>query len=368
MTGSPILLAAGGTGGHLFPAFAVAEELARRGYDIDLITDMRGDRYGMGFPAREVYQVPAATLAGRTPGAVATTGTTLLKGLRGALDVLSQVKPAMVAGFGGYPTLAPVFAAKLKRRPILIQEQNAVMGRANRLLAPLAGAVSLAFADTKGVPKRAQRKTQVTGIPVRDAVLECRDRPYWPLRSDGPLALLIFGGSQGARFFSDIVPPALTGLPEAVRQRLVVMQQAREEDVERVRAAYEEFGITAEVASFFADLPERMAHAHLVIARAGASTVAELTAIGRPAILVPLPHALDNDQLENATRVQEAGGAWCIAQAELSPDRLMAEISAFCETPQRLVDAAQAARDLGKPDAVDHLADLIEALARRGLR
>lgn len=358
-----IMLAAGGTGGHLFPAFALSEELDRRGYEVDLITDMRGDRYGMGFPAREVHRVPAATLRSRTPWALAGTALTLLRGVVASYGVLRRVRPQVVLGFGGYPTVPPLLAARLRRIPTALHEQNAVMGRANRLLATRVSAVALSFDKTKLLDQSAAGKAHVTGTPVRDAVIDWSARRYRPPATDGRVALLVFGGSQGARFFSDTMPEALGRLPAELRARLAVVQQCREEDIERVRDAYAASGIEAELATFFSNLPERIASSHLVVARAGASTLTELAVIGRPSILVPLPHALDNDQLENATRLGEAGGAWCIRQADLTPERLAKELGRLFGEPDLLARAAEAARACGKPNAVVLLADLIEELA-----
>lgn len=366
MSKKTILLAAGGTGGHLFPAFAVAEELIRRGHDVDLITDQRGDRYGTGFPAREIHQVPAATLRKRSLGGVASTGWTLSRGVLASLRVFKKIRPAVLAGFGGYPTIPPIVAARLRRVPVLLQEQNAVMGRANRLLARVASRIALTFEPTKGLPAAASGRAVLTGTPVRNAVIDWSARPYRDPGAEGLLELLVFGGSQGARFFSDTVPDALVRLPEDIRSRISVVQQAREEDLARVEAAYRDAGIKAEVATFFQNLPERMAAAHLVVARSGASTVAELAIMGRPAILVPLPHALDNDQLENATRAEANGAAWCKVQSDLSASRMAVEIEELFRDPGRLSSAAEAAKSMGRPDAVVRLADLIEELADRG--
>ncbi len=310
-----VLLAAGGTGGHLFPAFALAEELGRRGIAVDLVTDMRGDRYGTGFPARQIYQVPSATPGSKkNPVALARTGVTLARGIMAARKLLRDLKPAAVMGFGGYPTIPPLVAAGMLGVPSALHEQNAVLGRANRLLAKRADALALSFAKTKHAGWSA--RGQVTAYGQSGA--RCRHIGFGRALSDagrwGPIRLLVFGGSQGARYFSDAVPPALAALPAEIRQRLQVVQQAREEDVVRVKAALKDAGIEADVAPFFKDLPQRMAQSHLVIARAGASSVAELAAIGRPSILVPLPHSLDSDQLENATNLAESGASWCIEQ------------------------------------------------------
>lgn len=358
-----VMIAAGGTGGHLFPAFALTEELKRRGFEVDLVTDARADQYGVDFPGRDVHQVPSATLRGRSPFALAKLAATLLRGIWRARTLIKETNPCVIVGFGGYPTVPPLLAAWLAGVPSLIHDANAVMGRANRLLARFASVIALTFKKTKYLKVGDQSKTRIVGMPVRDAVLE-EVTPYRTRSGAEAFSLLVFGGSQGARIFADIVPAALAGLPQAHRARLKLVQQVREEDMQRVDAAYAEAGIDAELATFFSDLPRRMANAHLVIGRSGASTVAELTILGRPAILVPLPHAIDNDQLENATRLQEDGGAWCIEQAEFTPERLRNEIMHLADSPDVITRAAKAVRNLGEPRAVARLADVIEELAR----
>ncbi|MCU0953559.1 MAG: undecaprenyldiphospho-muramoylpentapeptide beta-N-acetylglucosaminyltransferase [Hyphomicrobium sp.] len=358
-----VMLAAGGTGGHLFPAFALAEELGRRGFTVDLMTDMRGDRYGTGFPARAVHQVPSATLASKSPVAVARTGMTLARGILAARKIMKEVKPAVVVGFGGYPSFPPLLAARHLAIPTMLHEQNAVLGRANKMLARRVDAIATSFETTKFLDGPLLAKSRFTGNPVRGIVVQAASAPYPLLAPDGPFNLLVFGGSQGARYFSDAIPPALSLLPASLKARLTVVQQAREEDVIRVREAYAASGISAEIATFFKDLPARMAASHLVIGRAGASSVAELTVIGRPSILVPLPHSLDNDQLQNATRLAESGGGWCIEQRTLSPERLSAEIARLMEGGAELREAADCAKKLGRPDAVARLATLVEELA-----
>jgi len=362
-TQRPVLLAAGGTGGHLFPAFALAEELTRRGRLVDLVTDERGDRYGTSFPGRAIHQVPSATFASKSPIAMAGTVATLGRGILRARTLLGRLKPLVVVGFGGYPTFPPLVAARLAHIPTIIHEQNAIMGRANRMLVRRVTALAASWEATKKVPGDATGKVRVTGNPVRDTVIAAASRPYPALGQQAAFGLVVFGGSQGARYFSDTVPPALLTLPEAQRSRLCITQQCREEDLERVRATYNQAGITADLAPFFKDLPERMAAAHLVIARAGASSVAELAVLGRPSILVPLPHSLDNDQLINAQRLAEVGGAWCMEQKDLTPMRLGIEIAALIDSPERLGAAAAAAKSVGKPQAVRLLADLVEQLA-----
>lgn len=362
------MLAAGGTGGHLFPAYALAEELNRRAIAVDLVTDMRGDRYGTGFPARNVYQVPSATLAGKSPLAMTRTAIALSRGVGAAYTLIGRVRPEAVVGFGGYPSFPPIVAAKLRGIATALHEQNAVLGRANRMLAKRVTAIATSFERVKLLDGELASKARFTGNPVRDVVRAAAGRAYETPAANGPLRLVVFGGSQGARFFSDAVPPALAALPAALRARISVVQQCREEDLERVRGAYAQAGIGAELAAFFRNLPELMARSHLVIARAGASSVAELTVIGRPSILVPLPHALDNDQLNNATRLAESGAAWCIEQKDLSPERLANEIEALANEAHRLHAAAEAARRLGAPDAVERLADLVEELMGRAAK
>jgi UDP-N-acetylglucosamine--N-acetylmuramyl-(pentapeptide) pyrophosphoryl-undecaprenol N-acetylglucosamine transferase len=358
-----VMLAAGGTGGHLFPAFALAEELQQRGIAVDLITDMRGDRYGSGFPARNVYKVPAATLAGRSPIDAAKTALALARGTKAAHKILGQVRPAVIVGFGGYPTFPPLMAARMRGIPTLLHEQNAVLGRANRMLAKRVTGIATSFERTKYLDGHLVAKARFTGNPVRQSVIAASTLPYVEPSATGEFRILVFGGSQGARYFSEMVPPALACLPADIKRRLRVTQQAREEDLAQVRAAYAANGVAADVETFFKDLPDRMALAHLVAGRAGASTVAELTVIGRPSILVPLPHALDNDQLNNAQHLAESGGGWCIEQKNLSPERFAAEIQRLAGAPHTLAAAAEAAKRSGRPDAVARLADLTLELA-----
>ena len=364
MSSPSVLLAAGGTGGHLFPAASLGQELQRRGYIVELATDIRAEKFGGDFPARTVHRIPSATLTSNSPIAVAATFTRLGIGYAGALRMLLRMKPAAVIGFGGYPTLPPIIAARTLRIPTAIHEQNAVMGRANRLLSRFVDRIGLSLMPTKLLGAEAQAKARLTGIPVRDAVLKFRDTPYAAPDVSSRLLLLVFGGSQGARFFSEALPPALLRLPDDMRGRLTVVQQAREEDLAGLRDAYANAEIAAHLAPFFRDLPERIATAQLVIARAGASTVAELTAIGRPCLLVPLPHALDNDQLENATRLQEVGGGWCVRQSELSTERLAALLQDLFSSPARLADAAKKAHAMATVDAVKRLADLVDELVK----
>ncbi len=359
------MLAAGGTGGHLFPAFALAEELRRRGWPVDLITDMRGDRYGSGFPARTVYKVPSATLAGKSPVAMARTALTLGRGVLAARKILREVRPAAVIGFGGYPTFPPLLAARQLGIPTALHEQNAVLGRANRMLAKRVDVIATSFETVKMLGGALTAKARFTGNPVRDVVIAAAAMPYPELDANSSFNLLVFGGSQGARYFSETLPSALAALPARERQRLRVVHQARDEDMSQVKAAYAAASIAADVAPFFADLPARMAASHLVVARAGASSVAELAVIGRPSILVPLPHSLDNDQLQNANRLADAGGAWCLEQKDGTAQRFTSDVARLMASPADLQSAALKAKTQGRPDAVVQLTALVEGLAKR---
>jgi UDP-N-acetylglucosamine--N-acetylmuramyl-(pentapeptide) pyrophosphoryl-undecaprenol N-acetylglucosamine transferase len=362
--GSPlVLLAAGGTGGHLFPAEALAQVLASRGVTVELATDERAERYGQKFPARHIHLVTSATVRGRDPLSLARTAGMLGIGMVQAWRLLGRIGPSAVVGFGGYPTVPPVLAATLRRIPTLIHEQNAVMGRANRLLAPRVDAIASSFAGVLDRAPRLAAKATRTGNPVRPAVIAAAAAPYVAPGTTGTLRLLAFGGSQGARIMADIVPAAVERLEPLLQLRLAIVQQAREEDVARVKEIYARGKVSAEVAPFFGDLPARIAAAHLVVARSGASTVAELAAIGRPAILVPLPHALDQDQSANAGVLERAGGAIVLRQDDFTPARLAAEISALASAPQKLVAMAAGARSQGALDAAERLADLVVRVA-----
>jgi UDP-N-acetylglucosamine--N-acetylmuramyl-(pentapeptide) pyrophosphoryl-undecaprenol N-acetylglucosamine transferase len=362
--GAPlILLAAGGTGGHLFPAEALAEVLKRRGIAVDLATDDRAERYGKTFPARRIHVIASETVRGRNPVALARTLAMLGFGTMQAWRLFGRIEPSAVVGFGGYPTVPPVLAATLRGIPTVIHEQNAVMGRANRFLAHRVETIATSFAGVLDGEPKLNAKAAYTGNPVRPAVTAAAATPYAAPPAAGPIRLVVFGGSQGARIMADIVPAAVERLEPQLRLRLAVVQQARAEDLARVEDIYARAKVAAEVAPFFVDLPARIAASHLVVARSGASTVAELAAIGRPAILVPLPHALDQDQSANAGVLERAGGALRLPQDEFTPDRLAAEISALASAPQKLVAMAAAARSQGAIDAADRLADVVVRVA-----
>jgi UDP-N-acetylglucosamine--N-acetylmuramyl-(pentapeptide) pyrophosphoryl-undecaprenol N-acetylglucosamine transferase len=357
-----VLLAAGGTGGHLFPAEALAEALGRRGVTVDLATDERATRYGHDFPARATHVIPSATIRGRDPVSMAKTLGALGFGTAKAWTLLGRIKPAAVVGFGGYPTLPPVFAATLRRIPTVIHDANAVMGRANKLLAPRVTAIATSFPGLSLTAPLAAKAT-TTGNPVRPMVLAAAAQAYAAAVPAEALNLLVTGGSQGARVMADIVPSAIAQLGEDLRARLIVVQQARGEDEARVREAYARIGAKAEVAPFFADLPARIAASHLIVSRSGASTVAELAAIGRPSILVPLPNALDQDQLANANVLANAGGAVVLKQDDFTPERLAAEITALAADPGKLATMAAGAKSAGVLDAAERLADLVLRVA-----
>jgi UDP-N-acetylglucosamine--N-acetylmuramyl-(pentapeptide) pyrophosphoryl-undecaprenol N-acetylglucosamine transferase len=358
---APVLVAAGGTGGHLFPAEALAAALGRRGVPVHLVTDRRAERYGAAFSEQTIHVVASATVASRNPIALAKTAATLARGYFQARTLLARLKPAAVVGFGGYPTVPPLLAAAWAGVPSVIHDANAVIGRANRFLAPRVAAIAISFPDVFRERPDLAAKATLTGNPVRPAVVSAAVTPY--PAAGPPLRLLVFGGSQGARVMADIVPAAVGLLDAGLRARLAIVQQARDEDLRRVREAYAKLGVNAETAPFFADLPGRIAASHLIISRSGASTVAELAAIGRPAILVPLPHALDQDQFANAGVLETAGGAIRLTQDTFTPRRLAAEISALAAAPTRLAAMAAAAKSVGRLDAADRLADLVLKVA-----
>lgn len=352
-----VVLAAGGTGGHLFPAEALSHALHARGVRVVLMTDTRAAEFAGNFPAEAVHAVPAATPSGRSPLKMASAMLTLAKGVFSARSILKQLQPAIVVGFGGYPTVPPVLGASLAGVKTLIHEQNAVAGRANRFLAGRADIIATGFAEVGGLSAAARSKCRHVGNPVRPAVIAA-EAPYaWP--GEGLLDLLVFGGSQGARIMADIVPPAIQLLTPEERARLKITQQARTEDHDRVSGIYAQLGVKCEIAPFFKDLPARMARAHLVIGRSGASTVAELTVIGRPSILVPLPGSLDQDQAANAAFLEQAGGAIRVMQTEFTPRRLASELSTLLSQPAHLTTMAANAKSAGIPDAAERLASLV---------
>jgi UDP-N-acetylglucosamine--N-acetylmuramyl-(pentapeptide) pyrophosphoryl-undecaprenol N-acetylglucosamine transferase len=359
-----ILVAAGGTGGHLFPAQALAHAFRARGIRVQLATDGRALQYGGDFPAEEIHEIASATPTSGGVAAKLSAALTLGKGLVQAYGLLGRLKPRAIVSFGGYPTVPPALAASLRAIPLILHEQNAVMGRANRFLARRAEKIACGFPTLEGLPSSVRDRVVHVGNPVRPAVLEAARLPY-PDFGDGRLRLLVTGGSQGARVMSDVVPAAVGLLAPEQRARLFVVQQARGEDLARVQDAYRRLNVAFEAASFFSDLPLRMAQSHLVLARSGASTVSELAVIGRPSILVPFPHALDADQAANARHLEKTGAAEVMRQTGFTPEWLAGRLAHALDDPGDLTRRAQAARSAGIPDAAERLADL--ALKTAGL-
>jgi UDP-N-acetylglucosamine--N-acetylmuramyl-(pentapeptide) pyrophosphoryl-undecaprenol N-acetylglucosamine transferase len=358
-----ILLAAGGTGGHLFPAEALGVELIRRGFRVRLVTDERALRYSGLFSKDMIDVVASETARGRNPLQLAYAGLTLATGTLSAYRLIKRLKPVAVVGFGGYPTLPPLVAAKLAGVPGIIHDANAVLGRANRFLSSRVRAIATSLPGVLDRDPALAGKTTTVGTPMRPAILAAAAVPYAAPEVDGPLRLLVVGGSQGARIMSDIMPGAIERLEPSLWSRLIITQQVRDEDMSRVRTVYDRLKINAELAPFFTDLPARLAANHLVVSRSGAGTVAELAAIGRPSILVPLPGAIDQDQFANAGVLSQVNGAIRIPQTEFTSDRLAAEISAFAAEPARLAAMAAAARGAGRLDAAERLADLVVKVA-----
>lgn len=361
MSGRHFVLAAGGTGGHMIPAHALAAELMTRGHRVALVTDERGAKIPGLFHGVQTHVLPAGRIAGGPLGWLRA-GRSILAGREMALQLYKTFQPVAVMGFGGYPALPSLLAALKLRIPTAVHEQNAVLGRVNRLLARRVDAIATAYPDVQRLPGSLAEKTHLVGNPVREEVLRLRDRPFPALDAEGVFRILVTGGSQGASVLSEVVPEGLGLLPPSLKRRLQVTQQCRAEDIERVRARYAELGIPADLATYMTDLPERLAWAHLVIARAGASTIAELTAAGRPAILVPLPSATDDHQSFNVKEMVAAGGARSIPQSKFTAIELAKQMQKLGLEPQSLENAARRARGCGRPQAAQDLADLIESL------
>jgi UDP-N-acetylglucosamine--N-acetylmuramyl-(pentapeptide) pyrophosphoryl-undecaprenol N-acetylglucosamine transferase len=358
-----LIIAAGGTGGHMFPAQALAEVMLRRGWRVRLSTDARGARYVGGFPhSVEIEQVASATFARGTPFNKLLAPLHILGGVLGATLRMRRDRPAAVVGFGGYPTIPALAAARLLRRPRMVHEQNGVLGRVNRIFSTRVDVVACGTWPTD-LPEGVEGVH--VGNPVRAAVLERAGAPYIP-PGDYPMSLLVIGGSQGARILSDVVPGAVAALPEAILRNLRVSHQAREEDMDRVAKFYADAGIDADVQPFFRDVPRRMSEAQLVISRAGASSIADISVIGRPAILIPYAAAAADHQSANARGLVQAGGAIRIPESKLDSASLAAQIAAVLEDAQGANMMAQAALSQGMPDAPQRLADMVEELARKG--
>lgn len=359
----PIVLASGGTGGHVFPAKALAELLAARGHRVALITDTRGSAFDDASAGIDVHKIRAGGIAGRGIGPKLKGAAKLLLGWFDARRLMGELRPAVVVGFGGYASVPTVLAAGGRGVPIVLHEQNAVIGRANRLLAKQASAIATCFEQVDKIPASDCRKVVLVGNPVREAVKTVRDMAPTPLLDDGPREILVTGGSQGASIFAELVPAAIALLPDALHARLRIAQQARPAEVEQVTATYAAMGVTADVRRFFDDMPERLRAAHLLICRSGASTVAENTVAGRPALLVPYPSAIDDHQTANARAIEAADGAIVLPQADLTPAHLAGVLRDLLDDTDRLSAMTAAARAYGRPDAVEDLAALVLSTA-----
>lgn len=358
-----VILAAGGTGGHIFPAEALMEELLNRGHKPVLITDKRSQHYiGDKYPSGDMqYVIRSSSMQGGIIGKFAT-GLDICIGFFQARKILKRLKPDIVVGFGGYPSFPTMVAARQLKIKTIIHEQNAVLGKVNACLAPYVDMIAASFADMPNLRDEDAPKVMITGNPVRSSIRAIRKVPYPEMAQDGMLRILIMGGSQGARVFSDIIPKAIALLPAACKERIRIDQQCRKECLDEARKAYAEMRVNADLATFFNDIPARLASAHLVISRAGASTIAELTVAGRPAILVPYPHATGNHQMYNANTLENKQGGWVMPQDGFTAKALSARIEAFLGLPSSLTKAATNARELGHPDAVVKLADGVEQL------
>lgn len=351
-----IVLAAGGTGGHIFPAQALGEELVARGHKAILVTDERREQYkfaednnidvhvvGIKSPARGKLKAILSILTSTTQ----------------AVKLLKRIKPNVVVGFGGYPSLPTVLAAYLLKIRIVIHEQNSVMGRVNRRLASVADRVATSFEKVSHVEEKDRKKIVLTGNPVRPNIRALRDIPYSALEKDEHLHILVTGGSQGASVFSEVVPAAIVSLPDEIKSRIRIDQQCRKEDIENVRKLYSDAGVNADLATFFNDIPARLASAHLLICRSGASTVAEMTVAGRPAVFVPYIHATDDHQTSNANALVEKNAAFLMSQKIIRADLISEYIKDFLQRPDVLSTIAINAFELGIPDADKRLADVV---------
>ncbi|PEQ12650.1 undecaprenyldiphospho-muramoylpentapeptide beta-N-acetylglucosaminyltransferase [Novosphingobium sp. PC22D] len=355
------VLAAGGTGGHLIPAFSLAAELDRRGHHVALITDTRGAAIPGKPDFLPAHILPPGRIAGKNPLGWIKGARGVLEGRRMALRLFESFEPSAVVGFGGYPALPTLLAARSAGLPTVLHEQNAVLGRVNRYFAPRVDAIATSCGEVDRLPAKLADKVTLVGNPVRAEVLALRDRPFPAFTAESLLRILVTGGSQGARVLSEIVPDGLAMLPPALRSRLQVIQQCRPEDIAAVRDRYATHDIPAELATYFEDMENRLADAHLFIGRAGASTIAELTAVGRPAILVPLPIATDDHQAANTREIVAAGGARAIRQERFTATELAKQIQAMAQHPETLANAAHAAWNCGYPNAAADLADLVES-------
>jgi UDP-N-acetylglucosamine--N-acetylmuramyl-(pentapeptide) pyrophosphoryl-undecaprenol N-acetylglucosamine transferase len=361
-SGKLAVVAAGGTGGHLFPAEALSRVLAERGWRIVLATDARGAAYAEDFPAEERLALDAATFRTGDPIGMTRGAFRIASGVMQARRAFKRLKPSVVVGFGGYPSLPALLAAPTTRTPTVIHEQNAVLGRVNRFLGGRAVAVACAFPTLERASRRVKAKVHVVGNPIRPEIRALYDQPF-PDPRQGAIRILVTGGSQGARLLSECTPAAIARLPEDLRYRIHVTQQTRPDSMANARRIYGDALVECELSPFFRDIAGRLARSHLVIGRAGASTVSELAAVGRPSILVPLAIAMDDHQRLNAKLLTDAGAARAIPEKQLTPERLAEAILAFTSEPNALTEAAAAAKSVARPDAAEGLADLVERVA-----
>ena len=357
-----IILVAGGTGGHIYPALSLAKTLTCRGHDILILTDLRGKKFDMESRMWEVRYIPATNPS--RPGFFSKWRAIvqLIWGFVSARKVLKNFNPDVAIGFGGYPSLAPILAAFFEKIPVVLHEQNAVFGRANRLLARKAVAIAKSFDRTMGVELDNSRLV-TTGNPVREEIIRVRNTPIPEIKLTEPIYVLGVGGSLGARILSEVVPPAMASLPKQLRDRIIVNQQCRLEDIERVRSIYDENDLSAEIKTFFDNIPSLLKNSHIVISRSGASTIAELAIVGRPSILIPYRFALDNHQYENAMALSLAGAAWCIEESALTEAELAKRLKLILKDNYSYAEAAGAAHKFGIPDAAERLADLVEEVS-----
>ncbi len=356
-----VVLAAGGTGGHIFPAAALAESLHSQDINVRLITDKRGQAFSVNGSVIETHRIAAGSPNYRGIGPFGKIWTVCKLGIGSIQSFLLMVKlkPDVVVGFGGYAAAPTIFAAWLLRRPIIIHEQNAILGRTNRLFSRFAKFIATSFQNTESLDLNQFRKAVFTGNPVRSDIARIGDDGYPPASVDGKIRILITGGSQGAHIFSYVIPKAIELLPQALRDKLVISQQCREEDKAEAIAAYAKMKVQAEVATFFTDVAKRLSESHLVIMRAGASTVAELTASGRPSILIPYAHALDNHQMINARALADKNATWLMPQDAFQPEALAARLESYLTLPDTLIQTARAAKSLGVRDAAARLTRLV---------
>ncbi|MCB9982486.1 MAG: undecaprenyldiphospho-muramoylpentapeptide beta-N-acetylglucosaminyltransferase [Rhodospirillales bacterium] len=356
-----VILSAGGTGGHIMPAQALALDLVSRGYRVELATDTRGLKYMELFKDIPVHEIKSGTLGagikGKIKGAL-----DLGLGILQARALLKKTRPAIVVGFGGYPSFPAVFAAQKMRIPTILHEQNAILGKANAMLAVKAARIASSTPSLRGLEEAEKIRMIFTGNPVRADIAALYNKPYPKLENDGPLNILIMGGSLGAHVFSDVVPKALAQLPADHRARLNIVQQCREEDLEQTQKLYDSAGIKARLSTFIDDVAAQIERCHLFIGRSGASTVAEMSAAGRPAIFVPYPHHKDQQQKMNAETIADAGGGWVMAESGFTPEAVLARIETFLQNPQILFSAAEKARECGRPDAARKLGNLVTAI------